>query len=438
MAKRFDQILDECTNRILLQNETAEDCLVRYPDYAAELEPHLRMVARMVQAYAFRPSSAAKERGRQRLRQALQELEERDRAARARKKPWQWLTFGLQPRWAVAIAALVIVVVVGGGGTVAASGDALPGQTLYPVKQTTEQLRLALHPSRTGKAGLHLAFAERRAEEISTLVRRGDTQLLEAPARSLRENLTAVAQITGEVQDQQAIDSLKSQLDVSASQALASLQSALQEAPQMAQQPATEIFQASSGAFGNAVERVSSRAPDRYAAAAPGTLQFWAVDPPPPEVEKVLIEVAKIEAHLVAGPDSQWVTITPEPQTFDLLRIATVQRFLGEQEVKPGTYTRVRFQINAATVVAGGRQYQAKIPSGTLSLTRPFRVVEGQTTVVFLDFDGARSLLASGQGKYILTPEIRVLVREPKPQEQKLEKEQRQERKKKREKREQG
>jgi hypothetical protein len=315
------------------------------------------------------------------------------------------------------------VVVLGGLGTVSASGDALPGETLYPVKRTAEQARLALQPSPTGKAKLHLDYAQRRAQEAGDLVRQGDLQLLDPTVRDLRHNLAAVTRITTQVQDQAAIEGLRSRLDASASQSLGSLQSALQEAPETAQQPATESFQAFSEAYGDAVETVASRSQDRHVAAALGVLQVWAVDPPPPNVEKVLIEVGKIEAHLAAGADSQWTTITLEPQTFDLLHIATVQKFLGEQQIKPGTYTRVRFQINTAEVVASGKQSQAKVPSGSLNLTRPFRVAEGQTTVLLLDFDGAQSVRVTGQGEYIITPKIRVLAREPTEQGEKPDKE---------------
>ena len=83
MAKQFDRILDESANRILFQHATVEECLAHYPEYAPELEPHLLVVARAARAYAFMPSPAAKERGRQRLQQVLREQQERDREAGA-------------------------------------------------------------------------------------------------------------------------------------------------------------------------------------------------------------------------------------------------------------------------------------------------------------------------------------------------------------------
>lgn len=41
MARKLEEIFNECYERIL-QGESFESCLMRYPEYAAELEPLLR------------------------------------------------------------------------------------------------------------------------------------------------------------------------------------------------------------------------------------------------------------------------------------------------------------------------------------------------------------------------------------------------------------
>jgi hypothetical protein len=107
------------------------------------------------------------------------------------------------------------------------------------------------------------------------------------------------------------------------------------------------------------------------------------------------------------------VTITEEPETFDLLKIAEVQRFLGEQQVESGTYTKIRFHITKATVVVEGVEHEADFPRDRLDLTRPIRVQEGETTSVFIDFDGLRSLVVTDGDKFALKPVIRVLAEEP-------------------------
>jgi hypothetical protein len=41
--KEFDNIFNECMERLLAGGETIEQCLQRYPAYAKELEPLLRI-----------------------------------------------------------------------------------------------------------------------------------------------------------------------------------------------------------------------------------------------------------------------------------------------------------------------------------------------------------------------------------------------------------
>jgi hypothetical protein len=413
MAKRFDEILDECITRITLQGETVEECLTRYPEHLSDLEPHLRLVARTAQAYAFTPSAEAKERGRRRLQAELQTLRQRDAERSTPPAAAPPLLVGWRLRWVASMAVVVLVILGGAASLIMASSNALPGGALYPVKGATEQVRLALRPSQVGKAELHLAYAENRAREISSLLQKGDISRLEPTGENLREHLAMAANTARSLDDEQALARLRSRLEATTSQALGHLQLAAQEAPEVSRQEASNVFQTSSEAYGDTAEVVVTKAPERYVAARPGMLQFRAIDPPPPDVEEVLVQVEGIEAHRAMGAESRWTVISQEPQTFDLLRVAEVQKFLGEQEVEPGTYSKVRFRVMSVTVVVGGQEHQARVPSGQISLTRPFRVEEGKTTVVLLDFDGEQSLRVTGSGEYILTPVVRVFTQEP-------------------------
>lgn len=408
VASDFDLILDECIRR-LSRGDTVEDCLASYPQVQADLEPQLRLIARLARAYDFTPSLASKVRGRERVIAELRALERRRVAARV---PWRPAMFRWPPRWAAAVVSLIVIMLASGAATVAAAGGALPGEALYPVKRAAEQARLSTEFSQPAKVQLHVQHAERRAEEINKLVRRGRFAEVEATQRNLSENLADAAAIAMASGDDLSLARLRSRLEKSASQALAGLQVALQAAPEASRQAASDSFQASSESYGEAVEAMAARAPERHAAAKSGLLRLVASDPPPPGVEKLVLEVKDIRVHL-AGPEGRWITVNEGPLSLDLVRIARVQKLLGEREVEPGIYTKVRFRITEATAVAGGVEYKVKVPSGSLNLVRPFRVQEDQTTVVTIDFDGARSLRLMGQGDFILTPAARVLAREP-------------------------
>jgi len=69
----------------------------------------------------------------------------------------------------VLIAAAITTMLLA-GGAVAASAGALPGQLLYPVKRAVEKIDLAFHHDPASRARLHLEFAQRRLNELATLL----------------------------------------------------------------------------------------------------------------------------------------------------------------------------------------------------------------------------------------------------------------------------
>jgi len=161
-GKKVQDILDNCIER-MLKGESIEDCLKTYPEQAHELEPLLRTSAGIRQnSLAIQPASELKQRVRTRLRGMLYAKTERKRA----KVPiWH-------RRWAVSLVS-VLVVLIASAGTVAASGKALPDQSLYPVKLASEEMRLALTFSDLDKAELHIKFAQRRTVEMVELAGQG-------------------------------------------------------------------------------------------------------------------------------------------------------------------------------------------------------------------------------------------------------------------------
>jgi hypothetical protein len=77
------------------------------------------------------------------------------------------------------LAAFLLVVVVlfgGASATAYASQSALPGDALYPVKTSLEQTQITLANDAYNQAQLHLEFAQRRLDEIKTLLAQGRTQ----------------------------------------------------------------------------------------------------------------------------------------------------------------------------------------------------------------------------------------------------------------------
>ena len=184
--KEFDNILDECLERILTRGETIEQCLESYPEQSAELEPLLQTALLTKRASAIKPRPEFRERARYQLRSALQEMEEK-----RERRPF---FFGWQPRWATAVIA-VLVFLLASGGTVAAAGNSMPDEPLYPVKLATETVRLTLTPSALGKAELYVKLVDKRVEEIIRMADKGKMKHVERTAQRLNTCLVMAANL---------------------------------------------------------------------------------------------------------------------------------------------------------------------------------------------------------------------------------------------------
>ena len=176
--KEFDNILNDCLERMLVKGESLEQCLERYPQQAAELKPLLETALAAREASAIQPRPDFRARARYQFQSALQET-----AARKSRLSWGWF-----PRWAT-VMAIVLVLVLAGGGTVFAAESSMPDSPLYSVKLATEQVRLTLTPSQMGKARLCAELADRRVTEIAYMAGKGDAGQVELITRRLDEKL---------------------------------------------------------------------------------------------------------------------------------------------------------------------------------------------------------------------------------------------------------
>lgn len=106
-----------------------------------------------------------------------------------------------------AVATGLASVVIGASGVAAAAQEALPGDTLYGIKQATESVRIAAAGDLTEHGRLELALAAERLEEVTDAVERGgvrDQDLIDTLRRmdersvSGARTLVQVAERSGE------------------------------------------------------------------------------------------------------------------------------------------------------------------------------------------------------------------------------------------------
>ena len=147
-------------------------------------------------------------------------------------------------------------------------------------------------------------------------------------------------------------------------------------------------------------------------AAGTGTIEIQVTDPPPPDIEHYMVTLSSVEVHKAkAGEGSPWITIFDGDRTFDLIDLGEIQEFLADSIVGAGLYTQIRLHVASATLtLADGEEVSAKVPSEKIQIVRPFRVVANETTVLLLDFDGDRSIVVTGGGKFIFKPVIKLSV----------------------------
>ena len=259
-AREFDDILNECLERILLNGETVEQCLASYPEQAAELEPLLRTAAAAGRAATIKPRPEFRDRARHQFQAAIREMEE--------KKARGFFGFGWQPRWATALI-VALVVLMTGSGTVAAAGNSMPDEPLYQVKLATERVRLAFTPSSLGKAELYVKLADKRVEEIAKMAEKGKSQQVERVAHRLNGHLVAMASLTAPQKPEAAM--LQVPAPAQAPRAVekeAEVAEAPQEAEEEAPQPA--MREAPKPAMRKAPKAVQKETPQRPETAVRG------------------------------------------------------------------------------------------------------------------------------------------------------------------------
>ena len=166
--RSFRTILDECVAAVQ-HGATVEECLARYPRHAQRLKPLLALAERIRRTPGARPRPWAQTTAWNAVRLRAADL----RAGKRRGGPIQ-VSFGWMKPLAL-VFALLVAVGAGGGATAFASQDALPNDTLYPVKLFTEDVHVWLTFDDTSRANLLLDQSAERMQEIATLVSRGDT-----------------------------------------------------------------------------------------------------------------------------------------------------------------------------------------------------------------------------------------------------------------------
>jgi hypothetical protein len=159
-------VLEICLNEIE-QGSDVDTVLFRYPDHADELRPILEASVKAKNMAAPAPSQDVMKRSRAKLLQRAAEMRE-GRVQPASRRIWS-----VPLRRALVTLMVVVMLFVSGTGLVRAASTTLPGDNLYPVKRTWEDMLLLFTFDMQKRETLELEHENERLEELNELFAMG-------------------------------------------------------------------------------------------------------------------------------------------------------------------------------------------------------------------------------------------------------------------------
>jgi uncharacterized protein DUF4382 len=159
-----------------------------------------------------------------------------------------------------------------------------------------------------------------------------------------------------------------------------------------------------------------------------GRLSLMIKDSPYSDARALLVTFSEVTAHRDGEggfTKLPFGEVTAVSRTCDLKKLVDRQDMLGVGSIPEGHYTMVRLVVSSATLyfdnpsdgpacattipVPAGRSANLEIPSGEVKLNRGFDVAASGATTMLIDFDGDRSVVETGNGRFRMTPVIGVV-----------------------------
>lgn len=136
-------------------------------------------------------------------------------------------------------------------------------------------------------------------------------------------------------------------------------------------------------------------------------------DVPIEAMASLTVTVTEISMDGPGGDGENGKVVVFEGSTdVNLLDLQGVSEIISEAEVPPGTYTKIRLNIdNPRLVLLAEPEVELTdiqlTANGRLFVSQSFEVPEGQTSLIILDFGGVK-LVQQGNGGFTLTPQLQV------------------------------
>lgn len=179
MSNMYD-ILQICLEEIE-NGADVDTVLFRYPEYAEELRPILQTSTQAKMLAAADPSPEVMRRGRAKVMQQAAQMRE------AQNTPARRL-WSVPLRRAVVSLAVIGVLFVSSTRLVQAASTTLPGDNLYPVKRTWEDVRVLFTFDFQAREALEVEHENERLEELDELFAEGRSAKVDFAGTVMSQN----------------------------------------------------------------------------------------------------------------------------------------------------------------------------------------------------------------------------------------------------------
>jgi len=166
-----------------------------------------------------------------------------------------------------------------------------------------------------------------------------------------------------------------------------------------------------------------------------GTLSLGLTDSSTMKYKAIYVTIDEVQVNRKdssSNGNSGWATVATPEQTYNLLKLINgLTAVLGDSELEAGMYRQIRLiigrhQESENNILGAPHPFanyvilndgsdtieELKVPSGFqtgIKLVHNFRVLENTVVELVLDFDACRSVVETGNSKYLLKPRIKVI-----------------------------
>jgi hypothetical protein len=180
MTNLYD-VLEICLQDIE-QGADVDTVLFRYPEFADELRPILEVSVKARSIVIPEPPADVVRRGRAKVLQHAAELREA-KVARPARRLWT-----VPLRRALVSLAVIAALFISSTGLVQAASTTLPGDNLYPVKRTWEDVRLLFTFDELAREALEVEHENERLDELYEVFAEGRSVKVDFAGLVTRQN----------------------------------------------------------------------------------------------------------------------------------------------------------------------------------------------------------------------------------------------------------